>query len=264
VTEYGGAGDPKRTMELLWGIQERTRRGPKPRLSIGEVVRAAIALADAEGLDGLTIRRVADALGVSPMSVYTYVPGKAELLDLMFDTVCGEVPSSQQATGRWRARLEQVARENNALYHRHPWLLRIATVRPVLGPNITAKYDWELRAVEGIGLTDVEMDSVVTLVADFVHGAARGALESAHAEQHTGVTDQEWWEAHAPYLAQVFDPARFPLAARVGSAAGQAHQAAYDPEHAFEFGLQRILDGIESLLTSRAAATTRPAGSTGE
>jgi hypothetical protein len=96
------------------------------------------------------------------------------------------------------------------------------------------------------------MDSALTLVHGFVAGAVRGALESAQAEQRTGMSDQEWWEACAPYLERAFDPERFPLAARVGSAAGEHHQAAYDPEHAFEFGLQRVLDGIEALMAGRA------------
>jgi AcrR family transcriptional regulator len=195
------------------------------------------------------MRRVAEQLGVGTMSLYTYVPGKAELLDVMLDTVYAEpVPPDG---GAWRARLEHIARENFALYQRHPWLLQVATSRPVLGPNAIAKYDNELRAIDGIGLTDVEMDSVLTLVTGFVHGAARGAVEAAAAEQSTGVSDEQWWYAHAPYLDRISDPRRFPVAARVGTAAGEAHNAAYNPQHAFEFGLQRVLDGIEVLVGGR-------------
>lgn len=97
------------------------------------------------------------------------------------------------------------------------------------------------------------MDSVISLVAGHVQGAARTSLEMAQAEQRTGITDEQWWWAHAPLLTKVFDPARFPIAARVGAAAGEAHNAAYDPEHAFEFGLQRVLDGIEALIMARSS-----------
>ena len=106
----------------------------------------------------------------------------------------------------------------------------------------------------GIGLTDVEMDAVITLVAGHVEGAARRALEAALAERRTGMSDLEWWEARAPFLERVFEPERFPTAARVGAAAGEAHNAAFAPQHSFEFGLQRILDGIQNLIQARALA----------
>jgi hypothetical protein len=122
----------------------------------------------------------------------------------------------------------------------------------VLGPNTTLKYDKELAAIDGIGLTDVEMDSVLTLVSGYVHGAARGAIDAAAAEQSTGMSDEQWWYAHVPFLERIMDGSRYPTAARVGAAAGQEHNAAYNPEHAFEFGLQRLLDGVRVLIDSRA------------
>jgi AcrR family transcriptional regulator len=249
TTEYSGSGDPARSLALLWRTPERPgRKG----LSVDRIVRAAIEVADAEGLAALSMRRVADRLGVGTMSLYTYVPGKAELIDVMLDTVYGELPAPGEVAGGWRAELELLARANWALYRRHPWMLHVAVSRPVLGPNAMAKYELELRAVDGIGLTEVEMDSVVSLVAGHVEGAARRAVEAAAAEQRTGMTDQQWWSAHAPLLSQLVDRDRFPTAARVGTAAGEAHGAAYDPDHAFEFGLQRVLDGIEVLVRTRA------------
>jgi AcrR family transcriptional regulator len=255
TTEYSGSGDPTRTMELLWGVQARPRRGPKPKLTIEQITQAAIEVADAEGLAALSMRRVAERVGVGAMSLYTYVPGKAELLDLMVDAVYGErpAPADVDADGGWRERLEQVARANWALYRRHPWMLQVATVRPGLGPNTLAKYDEELRAVEGVGLTDVEMDSVLTLVLQYAVSSARLQAEAAEAQSRTGMTDEEWWAAHAPLLEKVFDVDRYPVAARVGAAAGEALQAAYDPEYAFEFGLGRVLDGIGVLVESRSS-----------
>ncbi|MBB5777990.1 TetR/AcrR family transcriptional regulator [Nonomuraea jabiensis] len=253
TVEYSGKGDPARSLALLWRTSERASRKGKPELSVGRIVRAAIEVADAEGLQALSMRRVAERLGVGTMSLYTYVPGKPELFDVMLDTVYGETARPEDVPGGWRGRLEQIARENWALYLRHPWMLQVAASRPVLGPNVTAKYDYELRAVDGIGLTDLEMDSVITLVTGFVHGAARGAVEAAQAESLTGMTDEQWWAAHAPFLSRITDVARYPTAARVGQAAGEALNAAYSPEHAFEFGLQRVLDGIEALISRRSA-----------
>jgi AcrR family transcriptional regulator len=251
MTEYGGSGDPERSLELLWRVREAPSRGPKPRLQLDQIVSVAIELADEDGLAPLSMRKVAERLGVGTMSLYTYIPGKAELLDLMIDAAAA-TPSTP-TDGTWRERLERIARENWARYHRHPWMLEITMVRPVLGPNVIARYDHELAAIDGIGLTDVEMDAVVSLLAGHVEGAARRALEAAVAERRTGISDQAWWEERAPILDRVLEPERFPTAARVGAAAGEEHNAAYAPEHTFEFGLQRILDGIQNLVSSRAS-----------
>lgn len=247
TTEHSGTGDPAKSLELMWGTQPRPARGPKPTLTVPRIVAAAIAIADAEGLTAMSVRRVADELGAGAMTLYRYVPGKAELIDVMVDTVYAELPR-EVVPGDWRDRLEAVARANRELYLRHPWLLQVSTGRPPLGPNTMAKYEYELSAVDGIGLSDVELDAVVTLVNGFVAGAVRGAVDAATAERRTGVTDEQWWRAHRPLLEKVFDPERFPLAARVGAAAGAEHNAAYDPGHAFDFGLARLLDGIAALL----------------
>jgi AcrR family transcriptional regulator len=249
VTEYSGGGDPKRSLELLWGVQGRPKRGPKPRLTPEEIVRTAVELADADGLEALSMRRIADELGVSAMSIYTYVPGKAELIDVMVDRAFGELTPPEQDT--WRARLEHIARDNWALFHRHPWLLRVTLARPPMGPHMLAKYEYELRAVEGLGLTDVEMDSVVALVTGFAESAARVSVNAAEAERRSGISDVQWWEATAPLLDELVDEADYPLGTRVGTAAGQEYNAAIAPRRAFEFGLARVLDGIEVLISSR-------------
>ncbi|GAA1568927.1 TetR/AcrR family transcriptional regulator [Kribbella sancticallisti] len=248
--EYSGGGDPAKSLELLWGLQSKPTRGPKPALTVPRIVETALRVADAEGLAAMSIRRVADELGVGAMTLYRYVPGKNELIDVMLDTVYGELPL-REVEGDWRARLDEVARENRKLYLAHPWLLQVATSRPPLGPNLMAKYEWELRAVEGIGLTDVEMDAAVALVNGYVHGAVRSAVEAATVIQRTGITDKQWWEAHEPLLDKIGDTKRFPLASRVGTTVGIEFDAPYDSEHGFEFGLARVLDGIATLLDGR-------------
>jgi AcrR family transcriptional regulator len=240
--------DPVRSLGLLWGIRAPATRGPKPGLTIEMIVEAAIAIADADGLAGLSMRRVADRLDVGTMSLYRYVPAKAELFDVMFDRVSDETARPDDAEGGWRGRLEQIARENLALYQRHPWLLELATVRPPLGPGVIAKYDYELRAVEGIGLSDVEMDSVLSLLLGYVRSAA--ALHAAWAREpaETGQTDDEWWLSIAPTLERVLDVERYAVAVRVGTASTEQYRGLHDPAHAFAFGLERVLDGIEVLI----------------
>ena len=260
-TEYTGRGDPARTMALLWGTGERGTRGPKPGLTVDRIVAAAIAVADAEGLEALSMRRVAEARGIGTMSLYRYVPGKAELLDVMVDRAMGEVgqddPDGDAPGEGWRARLAHVAYENRRLYERHPWLLQVFPGRPPMGPGVVAKYDAELRALDGIGLSDVEMDSALTLVLEFVRGAALTALETTRDRERSGQTDDQWWTALAPLLEQVFDVERHPLAARVGAASSECYQGLCDPGHAFAFGLERLLDGLESFVAARASDAPR-------
>lgn len=250
--ELSGSGDPARSIALLWRTEEPPKRGRKPTLTVDRIVAAAIELADASGLGALSMRSLAERLGVGTMSLYTHVPGKAELIDLMLDTVLGETARPEHVAGGWRARLELIARDNAALYHRHPWMLEMVAYRPPLGPGVVAKYDYELRALDGIGLSDVEMDSVLSLVLGYAQSAARAVLEATLVEQRTGLTDDQWWAAQAPLLEQVIDPDAFPLAGRVGTAAAAAYEGLWDPDHAFEFGLERVLDGVEVLVQGRA------------
>lgn len=256
MTPRTGSGDPARTLELLWRGQagDRRRPGPRPRLTVDTVVDEAIAAADAVGLDALTMRALADRLGVSPMTLYTYVPGKAELLDLMVDALYAAMPREPwRAQQRWRRRLEAVAEANHALYAAHPWAARISTARPPLGPGQTAKYEHELQALDGLGLSDVEMDSALTFLLGFVQAAAAARLD------HVG-DDGAWWEQAGPLLERVLDADRYPLAVRVGAAAGEAQGAAYDPRRAYEFGLERVLDGLGALIERRGGGPqTAPA-----
>ena len=136
-TEYSGSGDPRRTIDLLWGVH-RPRRGPKPSLSGDQVVTTAIELADRDGLGGLSMRRLAEELGITAMSLYGYVPSKAELLDVMADRAYAEIPARGDPAAPWQATLAALAERHWALLLSHPWLLQIAASRPLLGPSLTA------------------------------------------------------------------------------------------------------------------------------
>jgi AcrR family transcriptional regulator len=269
MTERTSAGDPARTLELLWrkAAEPAPARGPRRGLSVDAVVDAAIALADAEGLPAVSMRRLAGELGVAAMTLYTYVPGKAELIDLMLDTLyarmgrgchTGKSVQSVQSVQPWRARLEEIARANLALFAAHPWAAAVSTARPPLGPGLMAKYERELQALEGLGLDDVEMDAALTFLLGFVQASARAAAEARAGAHESRMDDAAWWQANAPLLARVLDPAAYPTASRVGSAAGAAHGAAFDPDHAFEFGLQRVLDGLAALIAAKASPGSGP------
>ena len=245
--------DPARTLALLWrqGAEGASRRGPRQGLSIDAIVAAAIELADSEGLEVLSMRRVAQALGVAVMTLYTYVPGKADLLDLMLDAVYQQMDRADVAGSPWRARLEAIARENRRLFEAHPWAATVSPGRPPLGPGLMAKYEHELRALDGLGLDDVEMDAALTYLLGFVQASSRAAADAQAVARESKMSDEEWWAENGPLLARVFDAAKYPTAARVGAAAGAALGAAYAPGHAYEFGLQRVLDGLGALIERR-------------
>lgn len=248
-SERSSGGDPTRTLDLLWrDSASAPRRGPQQGLSIDAVVAAATELADFSGLEAVTMRRAAQALGVAPMTLYTYVPGKTELLDLMLDTAYARMPRRDTSGQPWRQRLTAVAEDNRALFEAHPWAAAVSTSRPPLGPGLMAKYEHELSALDDLGLDDVEMDSCLSHLLMFVQACARAAADADAAEQDSAMNDEQWWAANAPLLARVFDERAYPLAARVGAAAGAAHGSVFDPDHAYDFGLRRLLDGLAILI----------------
>jgi AcrR family transcriptional regulator len=260
TTDYSGGGDPARSLPLLWRDQPRPTRGPRPGLDVDRVVAAAVELADAEGLGALSMRKVAERLGVGTMSLYTYVPAKAELLDLMLDTVLAEETRPDASKG-WRAGLELRAREDWALFHRHPWVLQVSPARALLGPNETDLFEASLSAVAGTGLGGAEMFLVVSLVAEYTRGAAQSAVGAALAEQRTGISDEQWWAAREPLFDKYFDPERYPtLTAAAAEGAfeqptGDATYTVAQAQRSFEFGLARVLDGIEAFINAKSRPT---------
>lgn len=253
--------DSARGLTLLWGPRNRPGRSG---LTIEAIVAAAIDIADAEGFAAVSMRNVASRLHAGAMSLYTHIPGKAELTDLMVDTVLGElyvdVDEPARQPGGWKEGMRFVAARNWDLFLRHPWLLHVVGGRPVLGPNASRNYEAELRPLDGIGLSDLEMDTTLTLILTHVEGTARGQIGMQQAQQETGMTDVEWWASISPVLARVMEGWSFPVGSRVGLAAGMAHQASANPAHALAFGLDRILDGVAVLIASRDAAIPLPGG----
>jgi AcrR family transcriptional regulator len=244
--------EARRTMDLLWFPEAAERkRGRRPGLSVARVVETGVAVADAEGLDAVSMRRVATELGVVPMTLYTYVPDKATLLELMLDRVYLAMPRAQLPDRPWRERLATIAEENRRLVAGHPWVAGLPASRPPLGPGLMAKYEHELRAFDGCGLDDVETDAALTFLIGFVQSSARTAADVRAAAERSHETDFEWWQERGPVFEVVFDRHAYPTATRVGAAAGAAMGAAYDADHAYAFGLERVLDGLGVLIDGK-------------
>ncbi|GII00374.1 TetR/AcrR family transcriptional regulator [Planobispora takensis] len=261
-TEYSGGGDLTFSLKVMWGGREKPTRGPRPGLSVERIVEAAIRVADSEGLAALSMRRIATELGVGTMSLYRYVPGKNELVDLMLDAAYGEglepgrTPEQEAEALRgkgWRAGLEEIARGSWALHLRHPWILQVSQARPVLGPSSIKGLEIALRVLDGIGLDEFEMMKMITLVDGYVTGTARIIVEAGQAAKQTGVSDEQFWQAQEPFMTRLLDDARFTTLRRVADAGVFADVSGADPsagDDGFEFGLQRVLDGIEAYVTA--------------
>ncbi|HEY2220542.1 TetR/AcrR family transcriptional regulator C-terminal domain-containing protein [Actinomycetospora sp.] len=221
----------------------RTRRdSPDAELGRAAIVRAAIRIADAEGIDALSMRRVAAALGAGAMSLYRHVPGKDELMLLMRDAVFAEFPLPAAVPPTWRAALELTARAQWRLYRRHPWLARTTSLtRPYAGPNQMPYSEWNLRALSELGLDDDVVFLLHLSLFSFVHGSAASLEAEGREEADTGLTGHQWLEQREEATRSVFGSGAFPVSARVFG----APDLTLDLDRLFEFGLARLLDGIE-------------------
>ncbi|MFD0339653.1 TetR/AcrR family transcriptional regulator [Streptomyces sp. NPDC127117] len=254
-TQTSGSGDINRTLELLWDTGRRPSRGPKPGLTLERIVAAAVDVADREGLGAVSMRRIATELGTGTMSLYRYVPGKGELLDLMLDRVqrVSDDPADL-GDGGWRSALQALGRATLALHRRHPWLLEVNQSRPILGPNALDGMEKVLGRIRPMGLRDPELVSVIILIDGYVAGAARTQVHQEEIERTSGLTDAKFWEAHQPVLEEAMASGRYPVMASLSE---ESFGNSFDH---FEFGLQRILDGLEALVAARNPADGPAAG----
>ncbi|GGL02558.1 TetR/AcrR family transcriptional regulator C-terminal domain-containing protein [Nocardia jinanensis] len=262
----GGRGGPADPLSTNLSAT-RTSRRPGPTADRGShrerLLPAAIAIADSEGLDAVSMRRLATELGAGPMSLYRHVANKDELLTQMADTVFGELDLPQPGSRGWRADLEEISRLQWQLCRRHLWLPRVVSfTRPVLAPNMMAQTEWILRALDGLGLpVEVRMREALTLHS-LVITAALSAAEEVEAEQNTGVTLDGWQSAARARAAELLGTGRFPLLAAIPG------ETTADLDGLFEYGLARHLDGFAVLLQERArigraAIAGGPAGGRG-
>lgn len=221
-------------------------REPEPELDRGRILRAAIRVADAEGVDAVTMRRVASELGTAAMSLYRHVPSKDDLLLLMRDAVFGEFPLPAVAPAGWRRQLEVSMRTLWALYRRHPWLARTTSLtRPYAGPNQLEYSEWNLRALTGLGLDDPTVFRLHLALFGYVHGSAASLESESRAEADTGVTLGQWLQARESQTRSVLETGRFPHSVRVFLHA----DAGFDLDEIFETGLAAVLDGVQARIT---------------
>jgi DNA-binding transcriptional regulator YhcF (GntR family) len=223
---------------------------PEPELSRDRIVRAAIEIADAEGLPALSMRGVAARLGVAAMSIYRYVPSKEDLVLLMADTAFGEESYPTDAPEEWRSRIELGARKLWSLYRKHPWLAQLGSLtRPLLVPNLMVHGEWVLGALDGHGLDPTKLFDIHVLLYSHVQGLAAHLEMEAHAEAATGQSEGQWMDSRGPALWELVQSGRFPTFTKVVGSFENGYDLRLDA--LFEFGLKALLDGLTSIVEGR-------------
>jgi AcrR family transcriptional regulator len=230
---------------LVWERPEPPSRPAPSPLSRESIVRAAIDLADTDGLESVSLRKVAAALGAGPMRLYGYLSTKDELLDLMVDAVYGEITPPEPGDD-WRAALRALAHRTRQAAHRHEWFADLLGGRPHIGPNALVHLEASLAALDnapGFDHIDTVMQAAATVNA-YVIGAVRGEITEARAEHATGLDEQEWQDTFAPYLTRILATGDYPTLVKVMRDA--THPGA---DTTFDAGLDYVLDGIAAHLT---------------
>ena len=238
------------SIALAWGLRDRGARGPKPGLTLERIAQTGIELADREGIDAVSMARLAAELGAGTMSLYRYVASKDELLTLMVDTGLGQarVPPEIRAAG-WRAGLEWWVRSVHTAYRRHPWSLKVPITAPPLGPNNVSWMEAALEALTETPLSEPEKLWTLLLVSGFVRNAATLTADVAAAQQAGAQLP-----SYGSILSQLTDPEQFPAVHRVIASGTFDDDEGPDLDPDFDYGLERILDGVDALIRSRAGA----------
>jgi AcrR family transcriptional regulator len=245
---------------LLWGLNPTATRGPKPGLSLDQIVAAAIELADAGGLAAVSMSKVAASLGFTTMSLYRYLKSKDDLMMLMSDMGLGGPPDLTADPSEWRAGLDRWGRALLATYRAHPWAMDIIIKGPPMAPNQLLWLDRMLHVLGPTQLTYQEQLNASLLIDGYVRSWAqlsRGLLQSIADGNDAANTGGSFAEG----MRMLVDPVRYPALAPMIAAGEFDPTPGVDPvddlEEIFDFGLARILDGLEVLIDLRAKPSRR-------
>jgi AcrR family transcriptional regulator len=246
--------DLRRRSELLWEDRSRPTRGPKPGVTPDDVVRAAIQIADEDGLAALTMAAVAAMLGFTTMAVYRYFPNKEALYDAIVDAGIGLPPSPTKPQGDWRAEVARWAHAKRAMLCARPWLAELPFVAAPHGPNWLSWLEALTDPLSRTGLSAADIGQMISIVDGYTRGASDTSISLAR-DRARGISEKEWAAAVGADLGRAIGDERFPKFAAVLASPSDGRPRTM--EESFDFGLQRVLDGIELYVKSTRDATTR-------
>lgn len=228
----------------IWAVPERQGRGPRPAYSRAQITEAAVRIADAEGLDAASMRRIAADLGTGAMSLYRYVPSRDDLLDLMADHVLLEADLPERPSGDWRADLRLIAESTREMWLRHPWLADLHRPTATLGPNRLRLLEFAFGALD-VGIPIDEMVTLLDMLTGYVERVVRGEIEWRREMREHGMTPERWMMQSAPYVRTLMETGRYPMFERIVKDARIPHMTS---EEQFRYGLERVLDCIAGAL----------------
>jgi AcrR family transcriptional regulator len=248
-------------LDLLWGRREEGRRGPRRGRSVGDIVGAAMGVADAEGLEALSMARVAKELGLTPMSLYRYVTSKDELLQLMWNASAAGAETLVLAGDGWRERLRSWALIQREMLDRHPWITQMPMAAPPLAPNSLAFVERGLEAMDGTGLPDQDKLRLIGLLSSYTLSEARMANDAARAAQEAmaaaaaaGEGEPRPMWSYEALLRELADEQTYPRLHRLAwTAEVGGSPSGYDEEKEFLFGVEAILDAVQAMIDRNAA-----------
>ena len=224
-------------MKNLWDLNDQQDRTPRVALTLPGIVRAAIAIADADGIEAVSMQRVATDLGFTKMSLYRHVQGKTELLSIMIDTAVGEPPDLREVPGGWRGKLAQFVRQLAEVWRQHPWIPAVTVGVRAMGPREVGWIESAVAALAGTGLTGDERMAAVFLVFGHVRNT-----------QTTATAGTQPWSGGSELAEQI--RSRAELFPELGQALSGPAPALAD--NARQFGLDRILDGLAAIIARRS------------
>ena len=249
-------------LDLLWGRRERGKRGPRPGLSAEAIVDAAVRIADAEGLEAISMARVASELGFTTMSLYRYVDSKDELLQLMFNASAFGAESIVLEGDDWRSRLRSWAIIQRDMLDLHPWITQMRMAAPPLAPNSLHFVERALEALDGTGLSYSEKMRAIGLISSYTLSEARMAYDAARAMAALAEAAQDEADTAGgqpfgdggegpPFtfeslLRELVDERTYPHLYRLAWASSPAESLSERAE--FQAGVDLILDGVQALI----------------
>ncbi|WP_083733537.1 TetR/AcrR family transcriptional regulator C-terminal domain-containing protein [Actinomadura sp. CNU-125] len=235
----------------IWMRPERPARGPRPAYSRAQITEAAIRVADAEGIEAATMRRIAAEIGAGAMSLYRYVPGRDDLIELVADRLMGEIDMEGVPSGDWRADLTRYADGLRGMWLRHPWIARVNRSLPGFGPN-------QLRLIErvmAVLVPHVSIDealSLLSILSGYIESAVREEVAQADEARRSGLTAAKWMARNSPYIQRLVEGGEYPMFTKIVLEARQPHLS---PGDQFRYGLERVLDCIAAPLSSPVEST---------
>jgi AcrR family transcriptional regulator len=249
--ETNKPGRLQRRIAMFWGDRDRPQRGPKPSLTLQQIAGKAVEIADAEGLSSVTMQRLASELGFSTMALYRYVATKNDLVALMVEHALEEMSLEAEKIDDWRASLTAIAHSLLAQFHLHPWMPTVTIDGPPEGPKQLEWMERALSATESIGLPEQDRMDVVLTISSYVRGHAQVSVGMIAAERETGESLEEHVNGYIEHLISVSSEHYPSLHRSIKS--GLFSEDDHDLFATFDFGLQRLLDGLEVYVQSRNA-----------